>query len=532
MTQTIVYNTEKNKRDGKLPSPSDFQKAHIARCAKDPIFFITQVCKTIDEKDSNNPIKKFPNKKHLKLLIKEIHKYDLSILEKTRQMTVTWSILLYITWDCIFNQGRKWFVQSKKEEDSDAHLDRIKATLDLLPEWLIPRYKKRYCKIIFKHSGSEIKAVAQNPDAYRQYTASGVFVDEDEEQENYESCITSILPMTKKLISVGTAKGVNYKHKLMTGEALDADTKTIKDVYEEKGIRFWTNGANWRCMRIHYSSDPEKNNKEWIEKEKNKVSDFMWEQEYEINRTVSSGKRVFPEFNKDTHTCDLDFNRIRILYRGWDYGFHHPGVVFFQFDDQGRCLVLDEILGKEETAHEFIGRVAQYTFDNYKGAKCLDYGDPAGEQTTDKGPKTTVQIARDFGIRIKSKKRSIAYGIELISELLKLRTDKQPALLIDHKCELLNSAFLGGYAWKKDRFGNYLEEPNKDGYYDHLMDAFRYGITGTVNRKTLEPKRFMVGNKQSSINKTLYADDKVFNRFGKESFSGYGIRNARKKSRR
>ena len=53
---------------------------------------------------------------------------------------------------------------------------------------------------------------------------------------------------------------------------------------------------------------------------------------------------------------------------------------------------------------------------------------------------------------------------------------------IDQKCKTLIDGFLGGYV-RKDGDD---ETPEKDGFYEHLFDALRYGLIVLFNHKTFE----------------------------------------------
>ena len=52
---------------------------------------------------------------------------------------------------------------------------------------------------------------------------------------------------------------------------------------------------------------------------------------YGINFYARLGKRVFPEFEREIHVKDVLFRDSAPLYLGWDFGWHHPAVVFAIF---------------------------------------------------------------------------------------------------------------------------------------------------------------------------------------------------------
>jgi len=330
-----IYNTESNKELGRFDLTEE-QERELVRCSKDPVYFITQVIKTIDEHDKKNPYKHLPPDVYIEELIEEIKTHTKIIGEKSRQVKVSWICLGYMTWEAIFHKSRKYFVMSKKELHSDAHLDRIMHIIKYLPPWIKPSgVQKKFCHIRFKN-GSEVYGFSQNPDDPAQFTFSGGLIDEDERQPMYRECLKNAMPTVDNggwLISVGNANRKPYKYRVFTGEAQGFNPKIRTDVKESKGFRRWTNGAGWRCFRLHYSADPKKD-QAWVRATKPSYSDYDWEQQMEINRDVSSGNRVFPSFNDRVHCCDLEYNRGRPLFLGWDFGAGHPAVVFCQFDEQ------------------------------------------------------------------------------------------------------------------------------------------------------------------------------------------------------
>lgn len=527
----IIYNTKNNIESGAFDYP-EWAKRHIARCARDPLFFILKVCRTSDEHDEINPVKPFPEKQYIKLFIKQLMTYDRIIVEKSRQMMVTWMCLAWFLHNNLFRTHRKAFVVSKMAEDSDELLTRMFEMYERLPEHLkSPGTRKTENLIRIPGNHCKIKGGAQNANALRQFTASKILIDEDEHQENYEELITAAQPTVDgggQLVTVGTPNLINHKTRIMTGEAFhkgtedfNPDTQVFDDIEEIPGMRCWTNAYGWRCIRLHYSADPLKDAK-WVVKTKLTKTPFEWEQEYEINRNVSRGKRVYPYFDYNTHVADLSYNKLRTLNVGIDYGYHTPAAVLFQYDDQDRCLILDEVIGKDVDAYGFFEYLRKYISKNYGKAHIRCFGDPAGEHVSDKGPKSSRQIAAKYGFFVSSMKRSVQYGTDIINKMHKKRKDCQPGIFYDHRCQNLIAGCQGGYSYKQDRLGRNLVEPHKDDIHDHTQDCKRYGITGTMD-EDLKPLD------QKWLNEYTFDEDRglvkeIHNRFEGKQWSGYGVK--------
>ena len=218
--KNVSLNTKENISRGVLRL-TEFEKDYMAAVMNDPEFFILNACKTSDPHDQDNPIKSFPDKEYISLLIKQIHNYSKTLVEKSRQVMATWTMCAYILWDCITKEHRNWYVQSKKEDDSDKILIRQYGIWERLPEFLkIPIAKKSYGKIHFPETKCTIYGVAQNSNSLRQECASGIFVDESEWQDEIEASMTAFQPTLDgggKLVMVSTPNGRNKVSRLIDG---------------------------------------------------------------------------------------------------------------------------------------------------------------------------------------------------------------------------------------------------------------------------------------------------------------------------
>lgn len=154
------------------------------RCAVDPAYWLEHWVVTKDEADAVNPFKRFPapgSKPHLYLLVDRWLRYPLLLVPKSRRMMCTWTFLLLYGWDSAFHDGRHNFVGSKKEDDAGFLLDKLEFVFEPMVEkgLLSPYKRKREPHLIeFKERHSLIQGIASGPDQLRQYTASGLLLDE------------------------------------------------------------------------------------------------------------------------------------------------------------------------------------------------------------------------------------------------------------------------------------------------------------------------------------------------------------------
>jgi len=175
---------------------------NIDLIAKSPYEFIRQCVFTRDEVDSSNPVKPAPSDlAYIKVFCHMFMRERLIAVPKSRRMWVTWLVLACFLWDTVFNRVRANFIQSKKEDDADALLDRVEFMLEqipvaVIPKKILPKWRRKFCHLEFAETGSYIKAIPQGADQLRQYTASGIFMDEfafwDDAEATYGASVPTI----------------------------------------------------------------------------------------------------------------------------------------------------------------------------------------------------------------------------------------------------------------------------------------------------------------------------------------------------
>jgi hypothetical protein len=187
------------------------------------------------------------------------------------------------------------------------------------------------------------------------------------------------------------------------------------------------------------------------------------------------GQGVFHgSFSSNVHVRPvIPFDPTLPLFRWWDFGFGHPSCVWAQADEHFRIRILREVLGENIEAKAFIQHCIGVTNQHFPEAQgILDFGDPAAKQKKDTG--STLQVLDGQGINlIYLDGMTIEEGLRRIRFLLEQLWAGEPAITISKMgAPLTVRMFQGGY-YKHKTTGR----PVKDGFYDHLADAIRYGIT-------------------------------------------------------
>lgn len=178
-----------------------------------------------------------------------------------------------------------------------------------------------------------------------------------------------------------------------------------------------------------------------------------------------------------TRSISANWNPSAPMVRGWDFGYHHPALLVFQDDPEtGQIRVYRAIVGEKTLLDSFADRWLSKLEEDFPNAEWRDYVDPAGAQVSDKSALTSIDILRAKGLYPKYRKENIAYGLNIIEELLKQLYKGEPTILIDPTyCEALIEALEIGYCNDKEAM-DYEIKPVKDGIYDHIIDAFRYAV--------------------------------------------------------
>lgn len=213
------------------------------------------------------------------------------------------------------------------------------------------------------------------------------------------------------------------------------------------------------------------------------------------------GERVVREFNRALHVqYKLPWEHGTLL-RFWDFGYNRPCVLFARLTREGRLLILKEFLGHKLFATEFIERVRGLTEEWFPTVTSIrDFGDPAVAQKKDTGQM--LAHMHSAGIQLGFQHTPFDVSLSAMRQRFSRLVEGQPAILIDSSCGILIGGLEGGYCFKNDGI-----TPRKDGYYDHLVDALRYGcwnIFGTSTTFGFNP--YLQGTPQMASSPTSTVD--------------------------
>lgn len=453
--------------DAKKKLIRDYYAADVHR-------FFRDICYTLDEYDTTGtPIKKFPY--HWPYM-RDIVIPDLAnpkvkwlFFWKSRQVMLTHTALAYCLWLALFHPGKKIAIQSKKADDADAHIQRMKVVYDNLPAWK-PIADFSYCRIKVPELTSDVYGVPQGPDQLRQFSFSYIFSDEFGFQSETKEAFNAVHPI------------VNSGGKFVAATTPPKEKNFAYDCYRNAGKLF-------KVVELHYSMRPDRG-VEWATEAKKGISQEDWDRENELKLIESGGKRVFAPFSIARHqNLGLQYNSSLPLLRGWDFGFHRPAVCFAQVDQNDRFVILNELVGRDVLIDVFADNVLSFTNIHFPGSTVRDYCDMAGIQVSDKSEKTSIQILQLKKIFPTYKKVLNDEDLfNLIRRKMVTLIGDKPSLQISPNATILIDGFSFGLIYKPDGITVVADGIDEDGekekgYYMHILDATKYIFYNIYNVK-------------------------------------------------
>lgn len=280
------------------------------------------------------------------------------LIEKSRQLMVTWECCLYALWVAKYQKNRLVFIQSKKEEsaanlvfNADPTQARISFMETNLPEELRSKVTWSYGRAIFTETGSSIQAIPEGGDQIRSYTPSLVISDEIAFQPEFEAAWSAIKPCIDgggQFIGVSTANSGAYMRQLIKATLAPS-------VSPMKGVKHYVSDSGIPCMRVHYTADPEKDpateaGAKWLERAlkgyPGGVKASSWRREMEIDWDATGGELAFPQLTEFEHMIVIPPHEIPeswSLYGSFDYGHRNPSSFHvYAIDHDGNITVIWE----------------------------------------------------------------------------------------------------------------------------------------------------------------------------------------------
>ena len=199
------------------------------------------------------------------------------------------------------------------------------------------------------------------------------------------------------------------------------------------------------------------------------LSSIDYRQEY-LAEFITRAGLVFDDFSENNILSSFKLESFHDIYLGMDFGFAgYTAVCFMAVDSRiGTVTQFDEIL----VSRTDIDRVINQIKERKLSIKAI-YCDPAGnaeELTSGISPVDTLRKAK---FEVINRASSIAPGLALVRSFIKAADGSIKFFVTPNCTNTLKS--LETYSYKMVKATELVkEEPDKDGFSDHMCDAIRY----------------------------------------------------------
>jgi hypothetical protein len=192
---------------------------------------------------------------------------------------------------------------------------------------------------------------------------------------------------------------------------------------------------------------------------------------------IGEGAPIFTTFDVKTHVRPLSWVRRWLVRVGIDLGTNAPGVVWAQIDPVAeRLQVLRSWAPRNLDVYKLAEGIKQRN-DHWFPLASFDYycGHDANAHK-DTNSKSSAEILAEYGMSPHVRFTATERGFTTMRNLLDVRDDGVPGMLIDPANPVVIEALSGGYRYNPKK----EDEPEKTDVYDPLMDALRYIVVHSL----------------------------------------------------
>lgn len=306
---------------------------------------------------------------------------------------------------------------------------------------------------------------ADNPEALRGVYLDGAVLDEYEQIDTdvYESILSpALMDRNGWVVFSGTPNGRNALWRKMNELRQDPDAFSIVLPASK--------------TKILSPSQLAKARKRCNTQEK-------YDREYECSFDSMAGKKIYPEFNYQTHVAQSPITPTDpvLIIRGWDNTGLSPAVVLTYMENQ-QWRVFKEFVFHDTDIRDATEAVITWCHLNlHPLCTYADYCDPAGKNrdSTKMSPRDYITIkAREMGqdLWLQDGVQTPEIRWSAVRGRLTRIFNGEPAFLIDSQCENLLQGFMGAYAFKEmaGNPGVYLKKADKSSGFADSQDAVQY----------------------------------------------------------
>ena len=265
------------KQAHKKTAYTSHQIREIARCAKDPLYFMENYMKI------QHPVKgrmAFEAYDYQKKLVDAYWKNNSVVALLPRQSGKTTTAAGYLLWYAMFNKDVTVLIAANKFRAANEIMDRVKFAYEELPNWLRAGVATYNVQDIKFDNGSRIKATTTTPDSGRGMSISLLYLDEfafvkPRIAEEFWTAMSPTLATGGKCIITSTPNSDEDKF----AEIWFGANKTVDDYGNDTPDGLGVNG--FAAFTAHYSEVPGRD-ETWADKERAKIGSDRFRREYGV----------------------------------------------------------------------------------------------------------------------------------------------------------------------------------------------------------------------------------------------------------
>jgi len=409
--------------------------------------------------------------KEIKFLVETLFKCGVAygpteniIYEKSRDMGVSWFVLMVFLWFFLFHDG-SFIIGSRKEEEVYKRgsmttlfsklIYQLKKHEDVFP-WLLPEgwnSKRDISEMIIRKppggvGNGEILGESSNPNFSRGKRGLGILYDEFAKWLYDTAAWQAGSESAPVRIAVSTPGETRYDMfgRLRHGEEGEVNLRTMRWVLHPEKARD-IEIVNNKATSTWYRNKQAKDGADIVAKE------------IDISYATTLKGIVFGKYGPGNQCRNLQPVKNKPIIRVWDPGLHFY-VLFMQVDSYQRLLFLREVYHEGAHLENIAEEVLEVSAREFNGFDFEDCGDPYGDHrqvSAQMEPEYAALAREPYGIRVqtafmnkmapKTKVKSRVTLLEhKMGQMIGQTSPPTAALLVDiEKCGILHRAFDGEY---------------------------------------------------------------------------------------
>lgn len=205
----------------KIDADPSWQSDEMSRCAEEPWYWAVNYVYTIrkDEftADDKPEVLRFPPKLHLRQFLHLCFTEPFLTADKSRQMTLSWAMMVYYAHIATFGEHEEIIIQTKKEIDASALVGKASFILGGLRQWMRPDFtfsEGKGGKLVVAARHNTLRGLpggAGAGDQVRSANPSRYLLDEAGFVDEFEDCRTNAEACCQDIKLISTANSGEYQ---------------------------------------------------------------------------------------------------------------------------------------------------------------------------------------------------------------------------------------------------------------------------------------------------------------------------------